>query len=33
MTFSPYLVYLGVTLKIDFVQVYKIFRTRYTQSG
>jgi len=33
MTFPPYLVYMGVAFKIDFVQVYKIFRIRYTQSG
>jgi len=32
MTFLSYLVYLGVALKINFVQVYKIFRTRCTQS-
>jgi len=29
---SPYLVYLG-SLKIDFVQVYIIYQTRFTQSG
>jgi len=33
MTFPPYLVYLDVALKIDFVQVYKRFKIRYTQSG
>jgi len=32
MTSLPYLIYLDVGLKTDFVQVHKIFKKRCTQS-